>query len=147
MSETTEGKIATKSIKHLVDEALELAESQNEEALQLLAAGIMYILGELGSDAAQIEMDGIRMTITAESISEAPKASQDIDVLGSINWNEMSRRGLVFRINNEILHPLGLALGYSPDNGFSECVYVSPDGGFKYSEALMDDARDKGWVK
>lgn len=38
----------------------------------------------------------------------------------SINWNQMSELGLIYKINKDILHPLGLAISRNPDNGFSE---------------------------
>lgn len=36
-----------------------------------------------------------------------------------MNWKELSEKGLVFRINHEILHPPGLAVGYEMTNGVS----------------------------
>ena len=37
-----------------------------------------------------------------------------------VNWKELSERGLVFRINHEIMHQLGLAVMYEPETGMSE---------------------------
>ncbi|ENC41856.1 ASCH domain protein [Escherichia coli P0299917.5] len=34
-----------------------------------------------------------------------------------VNWKELSERGLVFRINHEIMHQLGLAVMYEPETG------------------------------
>lgn len=51
-----------------------------------------------------------------------------------IDFNEMSKRGLVERINREILHPIGLALCYDPDTGESEGAIVSPDGEWEYRD-------------
>ena len=147
MTETIEGKIPAQSILRIIELAAELADDSYEEALQIMLVGVAHLLGELESDCAQIDMDGIRMKITTERLSDASDIRHDAGELPSINWNEMSQRGLVFRINNEILHPLGLALSYNPDNGFSECVCVSPEGGFEYSEALQAEARAKGWIK
>jgi hypothetical protein len=49
-----------------------------------------------------------------------------------IDWNELSKRGLIERINREILHPIGLAVCRDPDTGTSPGAFVSPDGKFCY---------------
>lgn len=49
----------------------------------------------------------------------------------SINWNDMSKLGLIHRINREILHPLGLAICRNLD-GTSDKILVAPDGFFQY---------------
>lgn len=36
-----------------------------------------------------------------------------------IDWNEISRRGLLVRINREVMHPLGLAVARDPATGKS----------------------------
>lgn len=54
-----------------------------------------------------------------------------------INWNDLSEMGLVFRINNEILHPLGLAVFYETTTGRSAGALVSEDG-WTYSKSIMD---------
>lgn len=51
-----------------------------------------------------------------------------------IDWNELSRRGLLVRINREILHPLGLAVCRDPETGKSPGAVVSDDGPFCYPE-------------
>lgn len=147
MTETIEGKIPTKIIKHILDEAINMADSEATEALQILLVATAHLLGELGADNAQIEMGGILMKVSTERVDEDSQSDHDVSELPHINWNEMSSRGLVFRINNEILHPLGLALSYNPDTGASECVYVSPDGGFQYSDELKEEALANGWIK
>jgi hypothetical protein len=52
----------------------------------------------------------------------------------TIDWNEISRRGLLVRINREIMHPLGLAICRVPETGISLGAIVSPDGAFIYAE-------------
>lgn len=52
----------------------------------------------------------------------------------SIDWNQMSKLGLIERINREILHPLGLAIAREVTTGISEKVLVAPDGIFEYGE-------------
>jgi hypothetical protein len=64
--------------------------------------------------------------------------------LKRLNWNQMSELGLIAKINNEILHPLGLAMSRNPDTGHSESVLVSDDGVFEYApdmdiKKLSDD--------
>lgn len=49
-----------------------------------------------------------------------------------LDWNELSKRGLIRRINTEILHPLGLAMNRVPETGISTGAYVSPDGLWEY---------------
>lgn len=64
-----------------------------------------------------------------------------------INWKELSERGLVFRINHEILHPLGLAVGYESTNGVSAGAFVADDGVWQYSDELVVKAKKNGWLK
>lgn len=51
-----------------------------------------------------------------------------------VDWNELSSRGLIVRINREILHPLGLALCRDVETGISPGCLVSPDGEWCYPE-------------
>lgn len=51
-----------------------------------------------------------------------------------IDWNEISRRGLIERINREIMHPLGLAVCREVETGQSPGALVSQDGPFCYPE-------------
>jgi hypothetical protein len=51
-----------------------------------------------------------------------------------IDWNELSRRGLLKRINQEIMHPLGLAICRIPETGESPGALVSPDGPFVFAD-------------
>jgi len=55
--------------------------------------------------------------------------SKELELL---DWNELSKRGLIRRINTEILHPLGLAMNRVPETGISTGAYVSPDGLWEY---------------
>ena len=50
-----------------------------------------------------------------------------------INFNEMSNYGLIWKINKEILHPLGLALARNEDGTSNGCL-VAPDGIWEYTE-------------
>jgi ASC-1-like (ASCH) protein len=64
-----------------------------------------------------------------------------------LNWKELSEKGLVFRINHEILHPLGLAIGYETLNGVSGGAFVADDGEWQYSDELVAEAKKNGWLK
>ncbi len=65
--------------------------------------------------------------------------------LKAINWNDMSDLGLIRRINEWILHPIGLAISRDPKTGVSEHIFVAPDGFFEYAEdgkpALGDEEK------
>ena len=54
-----------------------------------------------------------------------------------VNWKELSGRGLVFRINHEIMHQLGLAVMYEPETGVSGGAMVAADGVWNYSNDQM----------
>ena len=47
--------------------------------------------------------------------------------MDSIDWNKMSEFGLIRRINEEILHPLGLALSRDTESGYSKEILVSAE--------------------
>lgn len=55
----------------------------------------------------------------------------------TIDWNEISRRGLLVRINREIMHPLGLAVCRNPATGLSPGAVVSDDGKWAYPDDLV----------
>ena len=54
------------------------------------------------------------------------------ETLEKVDWNELSRLGLIRRINEEILHPLGFAMYRDPETGISGGALVSPDGEWIY---------------
>lgn len=56
---------------------------------------------------------------------------KDTDEIEKIDWTEISKRGLLRRINEEIMHPLGLAI-YRNESGISGGALVSPDGAWEY---------------
>lgn len=64
-----------------------------------------------------------------------------------LNWKELSEKGLVFRINHEILHPLGLAIGYETLSGVSGGAFIAGDGVWQYSDELVAEAKENGWLK
>lgn len=48
------------------------------------------------------------------------------------DWNDLSKLGLLKRINHEMLHPLGLAISRNPKTGVSEKILVADDGIWEY---------------
>lgn len=54
----------------------------------------------------------------------------------TLDWNDISKLGLVERINREILHPLGLSVSYDFNKGVSEEILISDDGFFEYSPEM-----------
>lgn len=65
----------------------------------------------------------------------------------TIDWNEMSKLGLIERINREILHPLGLAMSRTLETGHSEKVLVSEDGEWEYSPGIRSTILDDAEIK
>ena len=63
-----------------------------------------------------------------------PEITCGDEKLQLVDWNELSRRGLIVRINREILHPLGLAVCRDTGTGMSPGALVSPDGTWVYPE-------------
>ena len=51
-----------------------------------------------------------------------------------INWNEISELGLLERINDEIMHPLGLAVFRTADDGSSGGALVAEDRVWEYAD-------------
>ncbi|EDW9825730.1 DUF550 domain-containing protein [Salmonella enterica] len=74
-----------------------------------------------------------------------PLERQKISGFDWVNWNDLSRRGLLERINREIFHPIGLAVFRDPNTGQSGGALISPDGVWEYSEKPTTP-RDSGIV-
>lgn len=53
-----------------------------------------------------------------------------------VSWNELSARGLLIRINKEILHPVGLAVFRDPKTGISQGALIAPDGVWEYDQSV-----------
>lgn len=41
-----------------------------------------------------------------------------------IDWNKLSELGIIYKINKEVLHPIGLSLYRDPETGVSGGCYV-----------------------
>jgi hypothetical protein len=59
-----------------------------------------------------------------------------------IDWNEISRLGLLERINREIMHPLGYAVCREVESGRSPGALVSEDGPWVYSDQVEQQGRN-----
>ena len=59
-----------------------------------------------------------------------------------IDWNEISRLGLLERINREIMHPLGYAVCREVESGRSPGARVSEDGPWVYSDQVEQQGRN-----
>lgn len=51
-----------------------------------------------------------------------------------VDFNTLSEMGLLWKINKEILHPLGLALTRNPHTGESAGAIIADDGVWEYSD-------------
>lgn len=60
-----------------------------------------------------------------------------------LDWNELSEAGLIVRINDEILHPIGLAMCRTVEDGKSPGALVSDDGVWEYAKKESNVA----WVE
>ncbi|MFV3316457.1 hypothetical protein [Pseudomonas sp. NY15374] len=58
-----------------------------------------------------------------------------------IDWNEISQRGLLVRINREIMHPLGLAVCRDLATGTSPGAVISDDGPWVYPDDVAEDSK------
>ena len=60
-----------------------------------------------------------------------------------MDFNEMSSKGLIYKINKEVLHPLGLALMRDADTGTSDGCIIAPDGIWEYSQEQIERNEEK----
>lgn len=67
----------------------------------------------------------------------AIKPSEKIGGCAWMSWNELSARGLIVRINKEILHPIGLAVFRDPKTGISQGTLIAPDGVWEYDQSVF----------
>lgn len=66
----------------------------------------------------------------------AIKPSEKIGGCEWVSWNELSARGLIVRINKEILHPIGLAVFRDPKTGISQGALIAADGVWEYDQSV-----------
>ena len=62
-----------------------------------------------------------------------------------VDFNQLSNWGLIYKINKEILHPLGLALTRNPKDGTSEGCVVDESGDllWEFSKDITDRNEEK----
>jgi hypothetical protein len=77
----------------------------------------------------------------AKPVSSPEAAVIDMSQCERIDWTEISRRGLLRRINTEIMHPLGLAVYRDTETGVSGGALVSPDGSWRYPDEVNVPAK------
>ncbi len=63
----------------------------------------------------------------------------------TVDWNKLSEWGLLYKINKNVLHPLGLALSRNPETGFSENCMIDPseDLMWEYEKSLTENNEEK----
>lgn len=83
------------------------------------------------------------MTVNEHYQRLAPKTQtvrlDDGTALSTIDWNEISRRGLLERINREIMQPAGLAAFRVVETGVSPGAQVLPDRSMHSDDQHTDD--------
>ncbi len=61
----------------------------------------------------------------------------------AMNFNQMSDFGLIYLINKQILHPLGLSLTVEPKTGKSCGAVISHDLIWSYTTKMHNESRAK----
>lgn len=91
------------------------------------------------SDIASIEAMAAEIERIGKICSEAFGVISPCETIGGcewVSWNELSARGLIVRINKEILHPVGLAVFRDPKTGISQGALIAPDGVWEYDQSI-----------
>ncbi|EHM8546181.1 MULTISPECIES: DUF7415 domain-containing protein [Salmonella] len=79
-------------------------------------------------------------TLVTPACPAVPPGREMVSGCNWLDWNQLSALGLIFRLNHEILHPMGLAIFRDPNTGVSEGALVAPDGVFTYPQYMIDEA-------
>lgn len=61
----------------------------------------------------------------------------------TIDWNRASELGLIFRINKEVLHPIGYAMTRNQETGTSESLIIADDGFYEYPQEEEPSDKEK----
>lgn len=69
-------------------------------------------------------------------------AEADFSLPQLVDFSTLSKLGLIYKINHEVLHPLGLALGYNPDVGNSDGAFLSDDK-WEYTPEIEQKGSEK----
>jgi len=65
------------------------------------------------------------------------------DMIKTVNWNNLSEWGLIYKINKEVLHPLGLALSRDPETGVSEAIIIADDLIWEYTAEIEKNNEER----
>lgn len=76
-------------------------------------------------------------------MTKLKEKEMDFSLPQLVDFNVLSKLGLIYKINHEILHPLGLALGYDPDCGDSDGAFLASDDKWEYSPEIEQNGNDK----
>ncbi len=61
-----------------------------------------------------------------------------------VDFNFLSKHGLIYQINKEVLHPLGLALSYNEETGTSPgCIVDDSDFRWEYTDDITEEYQEK----
>ncbi len=60
----------------------------------------------------------------------------------TVDFDYLSKTGLLYKINKEILHPVGLAMFYDPETGISKGAIVAPDGEWEYDDETIKECEE-----
>lgn len=91
------------------------------------------------SDITSLETMATEIDRIGELCNEAFGVIKPVEKIGGcdwVSWNELSARGLLIRINKEILHPVGLAVFRDPKTGISQGALIAPDGVWEYDQSV-----------
>ena len=63
----------------------------------------------------------------------------------SVDYNQLSEWGLIYKINKDVLHPLGLSLSRDPKTGVSESIFIdsTEDLEWEYPTSMSDEEEIK----
>lgn len=93
------------------------------------------------SDITSFEAMATEIDRIGELCNEAFGVLKPVEKIGGcewVSWNELSARGLLIRINKEILHPVGLAVFRDPKTGISQGALIAPDGVWEYDQLVSE---------
>lgn len=99
----------------------------------------------VGVSAQRLSDDDQALMTVEEHYQRMAARSQSVrlddgTILPTVDWNEISRRGLLERINREIMQPAGLAAFRVVETGLSPGAQVLTDGAADSAEQHSDDA-------
>lgn len=126
-------------MKHLVTRKTKTANraQRRKDKSKGRAKTIIYKSQQPGLSCLQ-DTEGKRPALVMPAI---PAGREKIGGCDWLDWNQLSALGLIFRINAEILRPLGLAIFYDPASGISAGAMIAPDGKWEYAPDVIEGLR------